>query len=663
MKNKLTTLLIICIHTIFSASCFANQFLPRVPDYEKYLETVEQYDYPKNTKKNNKEIVIIGAGPIGLMTALNTLKENSDIGVTLIEKRTTYSRNNVVLIGTFMPLLVSIVGEKAILKLKNDKIISSENGISLRDLEMLLSAHVEKIANKNPSILKVFYDSELEVEKVGGLKKFNVKSKSGQRIPLKPEIIIGTDGTNSIVAKESGINYETISKKPVYGFVMNLPPDSNFALKNESRKRVLFNFKTKTSNYFNGELSEQEFAAYRAIPESEPDSKKAYLLKVMSESLNPDTSTLHLESVHAEAFPVELRKASTNHAEINTVNGSVKTFLIGDSLFNTHFFTGSGLGNGASVVSEFSTYLKDSRAGKKALVNYDSKVNTTVSLGIASALERSSKTHHSEIEVKERIFNKEENEKINSIKNEIREKEKKILENASQKIMKNPLFKLASAFSSTTEERIKSLSDRLFYLESVKDEDLLKPNAKEIALKKIQESATKEISKFDELINLFKSEKLNIASNMTDVNIALYLKRNRSLKTPELLWKRLNLNEAYKDLYPSDSQFWDSEEPLNSIYEKLKVRQKILDANKNEKTLSPPFSKLSDMISVIGHFFTDKRRPKLRASTETGEDPVYNPIHASNSTDKNQPPENKKDNTPERKVPLSGPASIISGGL
>src|SRR5690242_17018914 len=96
-------------------------------------------------RKDQSEVVIIGAGPVGLCTGIQLVEEKKDISVLIIEKNVKYLRSQ------RLKLDVSLIKNKKLQEKiieKSKKLDGNFFEIPIQDLENCLLSHAEKIGIK-----------------------------------------------------------------------------------------------------------------------------------------------------------------------------------------------------------------------------------------------------------------------------------------------------------------------------------------------------------------------------------------------------------------------------------------------------------------------------------------------------------------------------------
>lgn len=297
-------------------------------------------------------IVIIGAGPVGLMQAI-ILKQLGFNNITILEKRKEYTRKQILNIAaiywyTLFPEKIRKKLEKKICYRNfitsdsialcntykynfssfNDMFIGYNNPtMKIQDLERVLKETMKK---------SIFYISDLEI---------NTKTKTVNNIPY--DILIGADGSNSSVRKI------IFKKKPRRLFKEYYSATFTFCCDKMTEYREFFQvdstihtfstlqprirvFRTRSGLYTIAIALEKN--EYKKIKGGElPFDFLEYLFKVFRFKGNPKDTLIEYN-----VFPIEIFEAETVYKKIN----GGEYYLVGDSAYSTHFFSGSGLNFG-----------------------------------------------------------------------------------------------------------------------------------------------------------------------------------------------------------------------------------------------------------------------------------------------------------------------------
>ncbi len=384
--------------------------------FENDLAHMQQIIETRHKKKSvsKPSILIVGAGPTGLMTAIESYLYGAE-KITVLEARTAYIRNTPVRIdgpldsnskppAGFVDLisaLKTILGDKTFAYLEEQKILLKSGlnhppitrSIKIKEFEMVLASFLKVLQEKDPQHdLAVLYGAKFErkdqtdKERVLTVK---AKGKNGQEDTLQIEAALLVSAEGGRTEAGSYINDReplTFSATPSYAMVSiyenspkiipldswtdpaknkqyqetSSPTDPTYAhvfstLQTEfawdptetlglagtqlPRTRL---FVLKDVLYYGMELTKHQYTHFA--------NDRDALLKMAQTRAEPSLHGTAAQlaplrgKLDVAAMPIELKKKK--HSYYAMGNKNMIGFLLGDSLAQTHFFTGSGLNRG-----------------------------------------------------------------------------------------------------------------------------------------------------------------------------------------------------------------------------------------------------------------------------------------------------------------------------
>jgi 2-polyprenyl-6-methoxyphenol hydroxylase-like FAD-dependent oxidoreductase len=155
------------------------------------MQSCLQKEIPSEIKASPAEIVFVGAGPIGLATAIKLKEGNKDLPIVMLERHEKYERTQILKLQ--VDLIKNEEMEKELWELTkiNQATANSDKkciDIPIQTFEAFLLKHAKK---NNISIeFKRFLTTESYEEE---LKKHNVSSKNDLEKELKEKIIVGSE--------------------------------------------------------------------------------------------------------------------------------------------------------------------------------------------------------------------------------------------------------------------------------------------------------------------------------------------------------------------------------------------------------------------------------------------------------------------------------------
>lgn len=347
-----------------------------------------------------KKILIVGGGPVGLITAIG-IKENpvlaKKFSVTVLESRPTYDRKNIILLDQTSYNLVNkwvkiwnqqdplgcfvlspSQDTKCTCYLTNDP-KNSFATVPIYLLEIGLWEHAKKLGIR---ILKPQTKEE----------NFNIRIEKNAIFlndkPLIFDIVVGADGANSKV-REIMLGVGTTEKiKPAYGLVIT----------EQMTKEEMGGIQWKPETDLATQKIQHEFRAFRT------PFGLVYLALLLNTDQHKDiTQALEKKQIPSWVYTKISEVCNLIHlskcVEIKPENISIfpvrptfserfsrlspfPIYLVGDSLVNANFFSGSGLNVGIAGASLFlqllekysdglipeEVYRKEQQAGVKQLL-------------------------------------------------------------------------------------------------------------------------------------------------------------------------------------------------------------------------------------------------------------------------------------------------------
>lgn len=383
------------------------------------------------------DIVIIGAGPVGMMTAIGLLemKMKKINSITILESRNLkFTRDEIVVFGmNFFSIDKNLlktlpVYDQIMSKLKNELtkilikkgacfvkqpfigfdatcytkeslLVSSPLKIIQESILEMLKKRIKREKNKKVKILTFVSGISINDNKITFTKNNKINS-------LPYHILIGTDGTDSIVKKKYKRYFKETTvipkSKQIFGGVFNFKIDPRKIVKKNKIGSVNFNvlmdienneFKNKSINTFkrnenhifpqnrirmfqhkNGyiyigmALTKKEYNNLNSV-----NLTKSKLFQIMQKYLS--LNNIHITGnnlVSYRKFPIVIKQViKPFHFTKNAVY-----FVGGDAAINTHFFTSAGLDRGLQLsilstvrqIHYILTKAKDSKEAKDKFI-------------------------------------------------------------------------------------------------------------------------------------------------------------------------------------------------------------------------------------------------------------------------------------------------------
>ncbi len=297
--------------------------------------------------------VIIGGGPVGLMIALEASRRG--LPITLVQDRTKYNRFRIVeLDDDTVALIREHVGKENFNSMKKNKMmwfIGPWAYISIHNLENMLAAALEdraKISNGQIKILHGF-KADLDIKTDGDCSLSVNSTENSSKLDL-PKWIVATDGVRGGIAKKANMERKQLSDE-VYELQIFFDNSNNYwslfkaALIFGHNLKYYQNLEERVQVEF--DISKKELD----IIKSAPDQAKAALDLIQNRTL----------SKYLKAFTSKKARKKVLDGEVNllgiTIYQSKKAgmkipgtdtalHLLGDTLVNTHNFTGQGINRG-----------------------------------------------------------------------------------------------------------------------------------------------------------------------------------------------------------------------------------------------------------------------------------------------------------------------------
>jgi len=315
------------------------------------------------------KILIVGGGPVGLMTAILAKKELK-CDVTVVESRPSYDRKQIVLLNaeTYkgLPREVKSKIQKFgcfVLPPAKDKLSRCYksylplSSISLKRLENALLHYAKK---KKIKIIR---------PKRG---KLNIKFQRGKCFIKGKEfvcdIIIGADGKFSQVRSKLLKSKVTnkFNRKKMYGVAINAKTTPNklggvYGRASKKRRgrikrrraqhRNRF-FRSKTGRYYIGLVVNKK--QYGSIKRSTGKKLPRFLKEKIDALCNQVDAKCQLKDIEEVfTFPIKIM-ASTKFSKLS----NIPVYLVGDAALTSHFFTGAGVNVGIKCANILVSLLK-----------------------------------------------------------------------------------------------------------------------------------------------------------------------------------------------------------------------------------------------------------------------------------------------------------------
>ena len=307
---------------------------------------------------------ILGSGPVGLITAVFLLEDHDDMTIYMGEKRTEYTRKQILSIQPdVFDLLPKTIKDR--LKKKGcavnnpprnkgrcwTRTPSGQYSIPVYLLEKIVSEYLQP-AVMSGNLIKIQLD---------GYKR---TTPSTIKIPgvgnVKFDYIIGCDGGKSFVAKNT-LKARKTHVKHYYGLAVLGDPIDRKQYKKLSKTTHQYSpqnryrgFASKTGPYYLGVSVDKK--TYKKVPKGTTNFED--LDESVQEIINEGLSYYNYDLFDVTVFPILI-----THSETKPVAGKLKdgnkAFLVGDSTIGSHFFAGQALNTGIRQADFLSTIIKD----------------------------------------------------------------------------------------------------------------------------------------------------------------------------------------------------------------------------------------------------------------------------------------------------------------
>jgi len=347
---------------------------------------------PRVTAKQNRvdDIVIIGAGPVGLMTSIRLKELLPHTNITLIEKRPIYKRNTILLLDS---VTLGLLPQEV-----KDQIFQSgcyvfpppKDNLSRCYRQPMERASVQTYILEE-ALAKYASKQKIKIIRPAQHKMLNISFDLEDYLVLVDnkkypfDILIGADGAASQVRKDVFDVSTDILFTDMYGLAINASTtekklkgvyDSPTKLRakavadNKPQHDHRF-FRTQKGEYYVGlVLNKEEYDDVSTNGITRPIEKK--FLKTCK---RVGAQCQIKDIMDFTAFPINV--AVTEKAAINL--GSQKyAFLVGDAALTTHFFTGAGVNIGIAVGQVLAGLIA---SGNKDIIDtYENRIDDAVKI-------------------------------------------------------------------------------------------------------------------------------------------------------------------------------------------------------------------------------------------------------------------------------------------
>lgn len=323
--------------------------------------------------KKNADVLIIGGGPVGLMTSILLKDKKPQLNIQVIELRAENTRKQILIVDdNFYKIIPEKVkemiwgkGNKGCYVFAPSKDRFMRCYVNKTSTIPFASASIDVLQNAFMTYaktigVKVHTPPAGKMEYVKFNPKKNIvtfkKSKDSNPIKLHYKYLIGADGKNSTV-REKVLATEYVNQKKDFDaqtgvYLLKLKHAKTYekpTSKNESKTtqhRVRLFVTQDNNGYIGIALSNDE---YKSLNNKNIKSKKELPERIqhtMDRYLKLyGYNSSDVEIVSGSAFEIDLFKAKNVAEKI----GDGYHFIVGDAAFNIHFFTGSGLNLGIST--------------------------------------------------------------------------------------------------------------------------------------------------------------------------------------------------------------------------------------------------------------------------------------------------------------------------
>lgn len=314
-----------------------------------------------------KEYVVVGGGPTGLMLAIFLKKKfGNKANVTILEKRTTYNRKQILLLNKHTLSVLPKVVKENLLSKKGCYILAPaqdsqakcyKNSLPMGSvptltLERELARHIRK--NKLATIINNV--AQINVVENSNIVSFK-KPKWKKSKTIQYDKLFGADGAASKIRKDVLKSDFDVKFSNLYGATVNNTittkrrKKSNFPEKadTKTKKRVQSNkpqhhsrfFRNRTRGYYIGlTLSESEYDKLKQAKNQGQTVPKFFQNRIDKVCTETNTDCRVEENFeNTTIFPIEVGKSKKLFNDDNSI------ILVGDASATTHFFTGIGVNN------------------------------------------------------------------------------------------------------------------------------------------------------------------------------------------------------------------------------------------------------------------------------------------------------------------------------
>lgn len=316
------------------------------------------------------KVVIVGGGPTGLHLACSIKRRIPNYDVTVLEKRSQYSRKQVLLIQKdVLDVLPQKVkedmknlgcyvyppGQDTLGRCYNTPVVGGLASIQTRSLEDILK--------------------RCALEQGVKIRETNVTLDTPEL--AQADVIVGADGASSFIAEHvleaKSLSHQTLETQ--YGMTFIYKPSKNIKYEGsrdrlispmQYRRRV---FRTPDNEYYIGlTISEQTYNTLNLIKQKRgkltvdnlpQNVTDAILTAIYSyHKMTPDVADLNKVEMNLILIPFTYRDPVADMVRDNSGKEKL-VVLAGDSAFTAHFFSGQGVNSGLRSAEKLAALLEE----------------------------------------------------------------------------------------------------------------------------------------------------------------------------------------------------------------------------------------------------------------------------------------------------------------